>query len=131
MVGGGDIVSNTHIRLGKAGEFAACAYLEMQEMVILERNWRCRLGEVDIIALDEDCLVFCEVKTRKKLDTGAPEEQVTTDRQKRYARCAQIYSERCEAPFTRIRFDVIAIHAYDDQSGELRHFVNAFEASDL
>ena len=58
--------------LGRRGEELAAGYLEAQGMRIVDRNWRCAEGEIDIVALDGDALVIAEVKTRKSLPTGIP-----------------------------------------------------------
>jgi len=123
-------MSDEHIKLGKQGEVAAGLFYQLHGKTVLERNWKCRFGEVDIIALDGDCLVFCEVKTRKSLKSGAPEEQVSKDRQERYIRCAKHYCKSCDVEYERIRFDVIAVLVRDARSGDLRHIPNAFGEED-
>jgi len=119
-------MSDDHIKLGKQGEFAASLFYQMHDGIILERNWECQFGEVDIIALHDDCLVFCEVKTRKSLKSGTPEEQVSRKQKGRYIRCAKLYSKTCEIEYERIRFDVIAVYAHDEHSGDIRYIPNAF-----
>ncbi|MCL2491364.1 MAG: YraN family protein [Coriobacteriia bacterium] len=119
-------MSDSHIKLGRAGEFAACAFYELRDAIVLERNWRCQFGEVDIIALDNGFLAFCEVKTRKSVSAGDPEEQIGKDRQERYIRCAQIYCEQCDVSYEGVRFDVIAVKAHNEHSGELHFIPNAF-----
>lgn len=64
-------------RLGQWGESVAATHLESLGYRIVARNWRCSLGEIDIVAHDGDVLVFAEVKTRRSLDFGAPEESIT------------------------------------------------------
>ena len=68
-----------NLELGMRGEDVACLFLERRGLEILERNWRCKSGEADIIALDTDALVFVEVKTRSSESNGLPEEAVTPD----------------------------------------------------
>lgn len=63
--------------LGRYGEDVAVRHLHDQGLVILERNWRCRAGEIDIVARHGDVLVFCEVKTRRSDRFGSPVEAVT------------------------------------------------------
>ena len=78
--------------LGMRGEQAAARFLEHRGYVVLERNWTCRFGEADIIALDEDETVcFIEVKTRRSIEAGIPEEAVTPEKQRRYERIALSY----------------------------------------
>lgn len=74
--------------LGAYGERAAAAYLLEQGLEILDRNWRCREGEIDIVARDGDCLVVCEVKTRRTLAYGSPLEAVTWRKAARLRRLA-------------------------------------------
>ena len=64
--------------LGRRGEDLAAGYLESLGMLVVERNWRCTEGEIDIVALDGDALVIAEVKTRRSLDYGHPFEAVGT-----------------------------------------------------
>ena len=63
--------------LGKYGEELAARYLSKNGLVILERNWRCDLGEIDVIAREKNDLVICEVKTRRTVAFGDPIESVT------------------------------------------------------
>jgi putative endonuclease len=122
----GEEMGRTHIKTGRQGESAAAVFYEMHDGEILERNWTCSFGEVDLVVLDNGCLVFCEVKTRRSLSAGLPEEQVTKDKQNRYIRCAQLYCESCMVEYDRVRFDVIAVYAHDEMSGEIRFIPHAF-----
>ncbi len=63
--------------LGRHGEDLAVAHLEAAGFQVVTRNWRCALGEIDVVAIDGDCLVVCEVKTRRSLSMGSPVEAVT------------------------------------------------------
>jgi putative endonuclease len=63
--------------LDRHGEEIPVAHLQALGKHVLERNWRCQLGEIDVVALDGDCLVVCEVKTRRTLAAGVPLEAVT------------------------------------------------------
>lgn len=94
---------------GKQYESLAAEYLQRQGMVILERNYRDRTGEIDLIGRDGAFLVFVEVKYRRDLRTGEPAEAVTARKQQRIRRTAQyyLYSHRCgNVP---CRFDVVSI----------------------
>jgi putative endonuclease len=95
--------------LGSGGERAAADFLVGRGYHILERNFRCRGGEVDLIALDGGVLVFVEVKVRRTLSRGAPIEAVTALKQARVRRAAQEYLTFCGRIFQRIRFDVISV----------------------
>ena len=70
--------------LGRRGEDAAARFLYQHGYDILERNWTCEAGEADIIARDEESLVFVEVKTRSDCEKGFPAEAVTPDKRDRY-----------------------------------------------
>ena len=72
----------TKLELGKNGENAACHYLERQEYYIMEKNFRCKSGEIDIIATDQNELVFIEVKTRCSKQYGEAREAVTEYKKK-------------------------------------------------
>lgn len=95
--------------LGRDGEDVAVAHLEAAGMVVLERNWRCRLGEIDVVALDGDCLVVCEVKTRRSLRAGGPLEAVTPLKLGRLRRLAAAWLAAQERSFADIRIDVVAV----------------------
>lgn len=97
------------VALGSGGERAAADFLIARGYHILERNFRCRGGEVDLIALDGGVLVFVEVKVRRTLSRGAPIEAVTAVKQARVRRAAQEYLTFCGRVFQRIRFDVMSV----------------------
>ena len=105
----------THKRreLGKDGEELACAELEARGYAILERRYRTRCGEIDIIAKDGDTLAFVEVRRKSAGDYGFAAESVTRDKQRRIVRMALDYLSRAElVDRCPVRFDVVAI---DDQ----------------
>lgn len=112
--------------LGERGEEAAAAYLERSGMTIVERNWRCSAGEVDIVALDDDTVVLCEVKTRRTAAKGSPEEAVTSAKQRKYLRLAQEYLQRIGTTEVALRFDVITIMVVAEDRALLRHHRSAF-----
>ena len=102
--------------LGRRGEELAAEYLESLGMLIVERNWRCPDGEIDIVALDGDALVIAEVKTRRSLAYGHPFEAVGPDK---LARLHRLVSAWCRDHGLRLplrRVDVIAV--LDDGVGE-------------
>ncbi|HET6497654.1 MAG TPA: YraN family protein [Coriobacteriia bacterium] len=116
----------TRSELARRGEDAAAAYLERIGMTVTDRNWRCRSGEVDIVALDDATLVFVEVKTRRSLSAGQPEEAVSPTKQRRLVRVARHYLAHAGLSDTDTRFDVIAIHVIADDRAVLRHHRGAF-----
>ncbi len=112
-----------HNELGKTGEEIAAQYLERKGYVILEKNWRHRFLEVDIIALDEQILVLVEVKTRSDLKM-MPEDSVGRRKEKSLIEAAELYLELKGLEF-EVRFDIIAIHSMDDFT-KIRHIPDAF-----
>ncbi len=113
--------------LGRQGEEAACRYLKLKDYELLERNWKCIFGEADIIALDEDEIVFVEVKTRVSGRAGLPEDSITASKRRRYEKIATEYLRQLDSLGDRgVRFDVIAMNVLSDDRAFLRHHVNAF-----
>lgn len=96
-------------KIGALGERIALDYLKKQGYSIRERNFRCREGEIDIIAEKDDFLVFIEVRTRRSSSFGTPEESVTPSKVEKLIALAQTYVESHEdlPPFWRI--DVVAV----------------------
>ncbi len=108
--------------VGTAYERAAGAFLEEKGYRILEYNYRCRAGEIDLIAEDEEYLVFCEVKYRKTDAKGNPLEAVDLRKQQRIYRCALHYMTVHGKIDYPARFDVIGI-----KGKEFLHIKNAFQ----
>ena len=97
--------------LGKYGEELATRYLSKNGMVILERNWRCDIGELDVIARDKDDLVICEVKTRRSTVFGEPIEAGTPRKVRRMRGLALRWLETKSVSPRGIRFDVVGVLA--------------------
>lgn len=95
--------------VGSAYEKVAGEYLQSFGYEILEYNFRCRQGEVDIVARQGEYLVFVEVKYRKNMAKGQPFEAITTAKQKRICRCAQQYLYQHRLTEVPVRFDVVSI----------------------
>ena len=112
--------------LGQRGEDAAAAYLERVGMTVVERNWRCKAGEIDIVALDGTTLVLCEVKTRRTVAKGTPEEAVTITKQRRIGRLAAAYVQQAGVEPVDVRFDVVSILVIAADRALLRHHRAAF-----
>ena len=112
--------------IGRRGENAAARYLEMFGYDILERNWRCPAGEVDIIARDADAVVFVEVKTRTNLMKGLPSEAVDEEKRSRYEKIAGWYLRDYEFVDVPVRFDVVALLVVAEDRALVRHYRNAF-----
>lgn len=107
--------------LGRFGEELAADWLTGIGMEVLERNWRCRLGEVDIVARDGDVLVMCEVKTRRGLGFGAPIEAVTPTKAARLSRLAVAYRHAHEVPAGHLRVDVVGVLVRPDGRISVEH----------
>jgi putative endonuclease len=95
--------------LGRYGEDLAAQHLTDLGLVILERNWRCPIGELDIIARDGSCLVVCEVKTRRSGQYGMPVEAVGPRKLRRLRHAALRWLDEQQVHVPMIRFDVIGI----------------------
>jgi putative endonuclease len=112
-----------HQALGRYGEALAARYLREHGMTILERNWRCAEGEIDLVALDGDCLVICEVKTRRGTGTGDPLEAVTWQKARRLRRLAAAYLRTRPGSVPDVRIDVIGVLAERGRRPVVRHVV--------
>jgi putative endonuclease len=95
--------------LGRAGEDAAARHLSELGYVVLDRNWRCPLGEIDIVASDGTSLVVCEVKTRGGRAHGSPAEAVTYEKLARLRLLAIEWVKASSGRWPRVRIDVIAV----------------------
>ena len=95
--------------LGKEGEQAAVDYLKGCGFRILDRNWRCAGGELDIVAADRHVLVVCEVKTRSGTGYGTPLEAVGRTKQQRLRRLAAAWLNAHGIRFEQIRVDVVGL----------------------
>jgi putative endonuclease len=98
---------------GDRSEDRAVAELERLGYEIIERNYRCKLGEIDIVARDGDTLVFVEVRSRADGDHGDALETVNGRKQRRIARVAQMYIAARRPVFEACRFDVVGITGGD------------------
>ncbi len=112
--------------LGRAGEDRAAAHLEKRGWRLLERNWRCRQGELDIVALDGDELVVVEVKTRRALGYGHPLEAIDERKRARLWRLAMAWAVAHPelASGREIRLDAVAVIGGDAATAKLEHVVD-------
>ena len=118
--------------LGRLGEDLASLYLESAGMEILERNWSCSFGEVDIIGEEDETLVLVEVKTRVTSPSDseiAPELAVDYRKQCRYRKLALIYLAK-QSRLRSVRFDVVAVKLVGEKRARLRHYSGAYEWDD-
>jgi putative endonuclease len=113
-------------RTGKKGEDIACADLKSRGYRIVERNYRCPLGEIDIVAKDGDVIVFVEVKSRKSEEFGDPQLAVGLEKQKKVSRISLTYLKEKHLYPCNARFDVVAIKMLPD-GNTIELIQNAFE----
>ncbi len=112
--------------LGRSGEGIALQYLKKKKYTIVEKGFRFLRGEIDIIALEGDTIVFIEVKTRKSVDFGQPEESITAAKKRQLRRVAQGYLLRKNIQDVECRFDVLSL-IYDEEKGyTINHIKDAF-----
>ncbi len=109
-------------QIGTEMERLAGAYLEKNGYEIIEYNYRCRQGEIDIIARDGEYLVFCEVKYRSSEKNGTPLEAVDYKKQRIISRCALFYITRKHCAHLPCRFDVVSV-----TDKEVQILKNAFD----
>jgi putative endonuclease len=121
--------SATNKGIGELGEEIAANFMIARGYRILERNYRCKGGEVDIIARDpgDKSLVFIEVKTRRGLTYGVPQLAVTPFKQRQISKAALTWLGKNKLHDSNARFDVIAILLHSDGNHAIEHIKNAFD----
>jgi putative endonuclease len=114
--------------LGRRGEDLAVRELRRRGYRILERRWRCRLGEIDVVARDGETLVVVEVKARSVPGYGAPVDAVDRDKRRRLLRLARAYlrARRLEEAEVTVRFDVVGVTARPGERPEVEIIRSAF-----
>jgi len=117
---------NRQQQFGKKSERLAAEYLKLKGYRIIETNYRCPVGEIDIIAREKGTLVFVEVKARRSSRFGSPKGAVTPAKQRKISMAALDYLKRSGQDDARARFDVVAI---DTEMGrpDIEVVKNAFE----
>ncbi|MFZ0391130.1 MAG: YraN family protein [Calditrichia bacterium] len=121
------MVQNTHQK-GQWAEDVAARFLLKNNFKILFRNWRAERGDIDIIALEKDYLVFVEVKGGYSPDFGPPELRITSAKKRQLYKLASVFLQRSEEyniDYTSCRFDVIIVDGFPDRHN-IRHYPNAF-----
>jgi putative endonuclease len=113
---------------GQAAEALARQFLEQRGLRLLAQNWRCRLGELDLVMLDSDTVVFVEVRYRRYSAWGGAAESVDARKREKLSRAAQHFLQQ-ESRWARhpCRFDVIAITADSQAPAPLNWIQNAFD----
>lgn len=107
--------------VGDRGEDLACAHLEVLGWQVLERNWRCPEGEVDVVACQDGLLVFCEVKTRRSTRFGTPLEAVGPDKARRLRRLAWAWLAEHGRRGEEFRIDVVGVLCRAGQQPRIHH----------
>ncbi|CAN5159013.1 YraN family protein [soil metagenome] len=112
--------------LGRRGEVLATEYLVQQGYTILDRNWRCPLGEIDVIAQTRGVTVFVEVKTRSGLRYGHPFESITVAKLARLRRLSHAWCEAAPPGRRQIRIDAIGVVAPPSGAATIEHLEGIF-----
>jgi putative endonuclease len=112
--------------LGRAGEDRAARYLEAKGYAVVARNWRCREGEIDLVAIDGDELVVVEVKTRRGEGFGHPFEAIDSRKRARLWRLAVAWAaaHRDAVQARRLRIDAVAVTGHDPRTAHLEHLID-------
>ncbi len=121
------MTTNDRYYRGKEAERAAADYLSTVGMEILDKNYRCPRGEIDLIAKDGRTVVFVEVRSRRSEGFGSPEESITHSKRSRLIRVAQRYIKEHRLYGCVARFDVVAVR-WDGDNPQINWMINAFEA---
>ncbi len=117
--------------LGEIGEVLACKHLKRHGYAILERNYSTPIGEIDIVAEDGKILVFVEVKTRRSIAYGLPEEAINSKKIRKLIRLAQFYIRNKRLYSKQMRFDIVSILMQSKFSKKsLKLIKNAFYAEE-
>ncbi|MGM1019981.1 MAG: YraN family protein [Bacillota bacterium] len=111
---------------GALGEQAAASFLENLGYRIIERNWRCRSGEMDLIAAQHDILVFIEVRSRSSSNYGTPAESITARKITQVRQTAAVYLHMNGIEDVPIRFDMISVRLIDETAVVTDHVIEAF-----
>ena len=114
--------------IGALGEDISENYLKNLGYRILDKNFRCKCGEIDLIAINKDYICFVEVKTRYGINYGTPAESVTASKQKKIYKTAQVYISRKNIIDYNFRFDVVEVMLNNDNNNFLiNHIEDAFQ----
>jgi len=112
--------------VGAYGERVAAQHLRDKGLVILNQNWRCAEGEIDLVLRDRNDLVFCEVKTRRSAVYGTPAESVTPGKVRKLRRLARCWLAETGLHAPTVRFDVVEVIPQPQGPADVRHIPSAF-----
>ena len=121
--------TTSHLSLGAAGEKIAETWLRKKGYRILDRNWKTRQGEIDLVCKDKKTLVFVEVKTRRQEGMTLPGEALTKEKQKRLIQAASAYMSAHKDWKTACRFDFIGVVIQAGDSFSVEHEQNVIDFS--
>lgn len=121
-------MSKDHLVTGLSGEREAVRFLKKCKYKILARNYTCPLGELDIVALRDDELVFVEVKTRRNVETQ-PEERVDFRKRRKLTSLANYFVAQKHLERFCCRFDIVAVRFDADGHAQIDHYPDAFDAT--
>jgi len=119
-------LTKARLALGKLGEDLALKKIKRLGYKCIARNYRCPLGEIDIIAKDKDCLVFIEIKTRKGKSIGYAKEAINARKKRQLSKTALAYMKANNCCDVKSRFDVVAINIYGGRE-QIEVIKNAFD----
>ncbi len=119
-------VNNAKQVLGREGERVAEQFLKQKGFKIVERNYRCAAGELDLVVLDKRVVVFVEVKTRTGLGFGTPLEAVAYHKQQKMIQAAQYFLSEKGLHQRDARFDVVGV-SWPGREPVVEHIENAFD----
>jgi putative endonuclease len=118
------------LSLGDRGEIAACGFLKEKGYEVLEKNYKCKIGEIDVIARRAGRLAFVEIKTRTSLQRGTPQEAVDLKKQEKIFKLAQWYMKEKKLEKAPLAFDVVAVLWSEGGEPQMRLIADAFEKKD-
>ena len=121
-----EMPADDKIKLNERAVISASWYLRKHDYLILDTDWECNFGTVDIVAMDRDCLVFVEVKCRTSIDNGFPEEAITRKKRTQYENIALAYLVCHDFSDLPMRFDIVDVVKLDKDRCAIKHHVNAF-----
>jgi putative endonuclease len=112
--------------LGRLGERMAADLLESRGLIVLDRNWRCAHGELDIVATDGETVVCCEVKARSGTDYGGPRHAMTAEKIKRVRLLARSWLAERRLAGCPVRFDVVSVLWPPGEEARVEHLEGVF-----
>ena len=111
-----------HLKQGEDAEAACCDYLRSQGLKTVDKNFHCRHGEIDIIMLDKSMLVFIEVRYRKNNNFGGGLESITTTKQQKLRKTAELYLQ-INQHYKNARFDVVSMSKTNQTSDNKQKYI--------